>query len=53
MRIIKTNGFWTVNGVASFEAVETAVDIALDTLADVIKGAPVHTLWTQFGSARR
>lgn len=48
MRIIKTNGFWTVNGVASFESIEVAVEIALDTQADVIAAAPVRTLWTVY-----
>lgn len=48
MRIIKTHGFWTVNGVASFDSVEVAVEIAMETQADVMKAAPTHTLWTQY-----
>lgn len=48
MRIIKTNGFWTVNGVASFENIDVAVEIAIDVQAEVIKAAPVRTLWTVY-----
>lgn len=48
MRIIKTNGFWTVNGVASFTSIEAAADIAIDVLREQMQCAPTHTLWTQY-----
>lgn len=55
MRIIKTKGrrgngdyFWTVDGVASCGSVEAAADLAMDSLNDIMRAAPMYTIWTQF-----
>lgn len=49
MRIIRTApDLWTVNGVASFTSIDAAVEVALDVQAQLIKAAPVRTIWTVF-----
>lgn len=52
MRIIRVKNrrgsFWTVDGVASCGSLESAVDLAIDSLREMVKSAPVATLWTQY-----
>lgn len=53
MRIIKTKGrrgngdfFWTVDGYISCGSLEAAADLAMDSLCDIIRSRPGHSLWT-------